>query len=73
MLWRSAPNALPAAERFRRAHERWLNMAIVAAMPRIPVRRVDEGGFDDLLARARGRAAADRWWRRAFARVPDVE
>jgi hypothetical protein len=65
---------LSHAEKFRRTHERWLNAALrgAAPIPRIPVRRADLGGFDDLLARSRGREVADRWWRRAFALTPDA-
>lgn len=77
MLWsffnsRDVPSK---AEQFRRAHERWLSAAIrsPSPLPRIPVRRVETGGFDDLLARPRGREVADRWWRIALARTPDVE
>ena len=32
------------------------------AMPRVPRRRVDEGGFSTLLRMPGGRAAMSRWW-----------
>lgn len=77
MLWSFFnPRDLPSkAEQFRRAHEQWLSAAMRSpiAPPRIPIRRVETGGFDDLLARPRGREVAERWWRTAFARTPDVE
>ncbi|MEX0776742.1 MAG: hypothetical protein WD042_13650 [Phycisphaeraceae bacterium] len=31
-------------------------------VPRIPCRRVDDGGFEALLARPGARALARRWW-----------
>jgi hypothetical protein len=75
MLWRLLDRDDPTtkAAEFRRTHERWLTSALRsrAPIPRIPIRRVDDGGFDDLLSRPRGRDVAARWWRMAFARVPD--
>ena len=58
----------PGAE-FRRVHERWLTRALASSrpIPRIPVRPVDAGGFDPLLARPGGRALAERWWTLALA------
>ena len=35
-------------------------------MPRIPTRRVDEGGYDELMRRPGARAAAAWWWARAL-------
>lgn len=70
MLWRPTPHDPgPRAEQFRRAHERWLTRALAAArpIPRIPLRRVDRGGFDGLLARPNGRQLAERWWSLAMA------
>lgn len=37
------------------------------SLPRIPVRRVDEGGYDALLARPGARAAVGRWWERTLS------
>jgi hypothetical protein len=58
---------------FRHVHEAWLTRAVSSGKPypRIPVRRVDEGGFDPLLARPGGRQRADRWWTAALDRVDD--
>ncbi len=76
MLWSSHSRADQAskAQAFRRTHERWLTRAVAAATPapRIPVRRVDDGGFDDLTATPRGREVAGRWWRMAFSKVRDA-
>jgi len=73
MLWRrfNIGDLDAKAAAFRRTHERWLTRALrgEARAVRIPVRRVDEGGFDAL--RARRREAADRWWRRVLLRVDD--
>ncbi len=35
-------------------------------LPRIPVRRVDEGGFDRLLRLPGARRALGRWWMRTL-------
>lgn len=42
----------------------WLNWALQTdyPLPRIPRRRVDEGGFSSLLGVPAARAAFDRWW-----------
>ncbi len=66
-----------AAERFRREHEAWLTWAFAsgAALPLIPLRRVEPGagqpggGFDPMMARGTGRQRAERWWTLALARV----
>jgi hypothetical protein len=75
MFWRSSSSRdlLSKAQAFRSVHERWLSKALRSAspLPRIPVRRMDRGGFDDLLSQPRGRDVADRWWRMAFARTPE--
>lgn len=55
-----------AAERARRVHSTWLTRALRgggnAHIPRIPVRRVSEGGFDPLLSTVEGREWAEAWW-----------
>lgn len=60
---------------FRRVHERWLTraMASPARYPRIPVRRVADGGFAPLVSRPGGRELADRWWTIALDRVDGGE
>ncbi len=57
----------------RRMHSRWLTQAIRAGskVPRIPVRRVDEGGFDREMATPEGREWASAWWDEALSR-PDL-
>jgi len=37
-----------------------------AAVPRIPIRRVDDGGFDMLMRMPGARQAVQRWWMRAL-------
>lgn len=56
---------------FRRIHERWLTEALRSPTqyPRIPIRRVDEGGFDHVRAHPQARARADQWWDLALDRV----
>ncbi len=70
MFWRKARND-DRSRLFRLAHERWLSRALHARIPypRIPIRRVDEGGFDDVRERPEARARADLWWDLAFDRV----
>lgn len=38
-------------------------------LPRIPRRRVDQGGFTELMRRPLARIAAAHWWRRALERI----
>lgn len=69
-LFRSGLDLLSAGERVRREHERWLTLALSRrgpAPPRIPVRKVDEGGFAAMLAAPGGRERAEQWWMDAFA------
>lgn len=58
----------------RRVHSRWLSRAMRAGYvaPRIPTRRVDEGGYEPVMASPEGRAWAAEWWDRALA-SPDPE
>jgi hypothetical protein len=73
-MFRQVRRGLPdPAALFRRVHEAWLTRAVTSgkAYPRIPVRRVDEGGFDPLLSRPGGRQLADRWWSAALGRVDE--
>jgi len=77
MRWRPLwpdDHAIKAAA-FRRVHERWLERALRAPdrVPRIPVRRVADGGFARLLARPAGRLAAARWWDRVLSSDELVE
>jgi hypothetical protein len=39
------------------------------ALPRIPRRRVDQGGFTELMRRPLAKIVAAHWWRRALDRV----
>jgi hypothetical protein len=62
---------LSVGEMMRNAHSAWLTEALASKReyPRIPIRRVDEGGFSKLLARDNGEALAARWWDAALERV----
>ncbi|MDX2148395.1 MAG: hypothetical protein SFZ23_12815 [Planctomycetota bacterium] len=55
----------------RRLHSAWLTAALASGrrFPRIPLRRVDAGGFDWLMSRPEGPQRAERWWKRALRRV----
>lgn len=65
---------MEAGEAARRLHSRWLSDAIAfrRVYPKIPLRRVSQGGFDELRKKPNGSEIAVRWWRRALARVDDV-
>jgi hypothetical protein len=71
MFWRSSPGDNRRASIFRRMHERWLTRALSSgrAYPRLPIRRVDQGGFDAVRREPAARARADRWWELALDRV----
>lgn len=56
----------------RDEHSAWLTEALRRGrfeLPRIPLRRADEGGFSHLTASARGRVVCERWWRRALRAI----
>jgi len=55
---------LTANEKARLQHQRWLNRAVRRDTRglRIPVRRVDQGGYRHLDAVPGGRQWAERWW-----------
>lgn len=76
MLWDffKKHDALSRAEAIRRTHERWLTRALGTRreLPRIPVRRVDEGGFEAMMADPAGRLMARAWWDAALEKVPDA-
>jgi hypothetical protein len=73
MFWQVRRGLPDPAAFFRRVHEVWLTRAVSSGKtyPRIPVKRVDQGGFDHLMARPGGREMADRWWSAALDRVDD--
>jgi len=56
------------ARRFIAQHARWLTRALRTgrAYPRIPCRRVADGGFARLMATRQGRQIAQGWWYRAL-------
>ena len=58
----------------RRRHSRWLTraMRVGVRVPRIPTRRVDEGGFDALMTTHEGREWASHWWSEAL-QSPDPD
>ena len=50
-----------------RETEAWLTWALAHGddLPRIPTRRVDRGGFSELVRRPMGRVLAAHWWSEA--------
>lgn len=69
------------AETYRRGHGAWLTRALDRGVargpesghryPRIPLRKVDDGGFSGLVAKPGGRLLAEMWWTAALDRVDD--
>jgi len=57
--------------RMRREHSQWLTWAMGSGkkFPRIPIRAVNAGGWDWLMASPHGRRTAGRWWSAALRRV----
>lgn len=70
--WLHDPGIQGAFARF--IHSRWLTRAIAGGKPypRIPVRRVDAGGWDELMRTPEGRQSAERWWSSALASVDEA-
>jgi hypothetical protein len=70
--WFSRERILEHGEAARRLHSSWLTHALgigvygervrAPAYPRIPVRRVDEGGWSELMSRPVGPMQAQRCW-----------
>ena len=60
-----------AGARFRQEHSRWLTHAVTTRRPypRIPTRRVADGGFDRMMRLEHGPARASKWWSLASAGV----
>jgi hypothetical protein len=53
-------------------HSAWLTRALSGEsgeLPRIPARRVQEGGFGALLWTSQGRQWAADWWRRLLEKL----
>jgi hypothetical protein len=77
MFWRflKQSGSLSPGEVARRVHSLWLTRAFESGRvyPRIPTRRVEDGGFDRMMATEHGRARAERWWELALARMEDEE
>ena len=72
LVFATATRVLLLGERARRMHSAWLTSAMrdrSSALPRIPTRRVDEGGFDPILQSPGGREWAEQWWGDAFVKV----
>lgn len=67
---RTSRDLFDVGARARALLQRWLNGAMRlpdGRLPRIPMRRVSEGGFDRLMSTDRGRRSAEQWWMRALS------
>ena len=71
-FWKRDPRE--AGERFRAQHSAFLTRAVrtPGAFPRIPVKPVDQGGYDRLRQQATGPGHAALWWNVALDRVGEV-
>lgn len=60
-----------AGARARREHSAWLTKALRngARWPRIPTRKVSQGGFAAMMARQGGPERAEQWWSAAIDRA----
>ncbi|MCR9077073.1 MAG: hypothetical protein NXI07_13625, partial [bacterium] len=65
---------LDAGARFRAEHSRFLTLALLSGRryPRIPSKRVDQGGYAGLMKLDEGEKRAAMWWAAAFMRVDDL-
>jgi hypothetical protein len=72
-LFRRNARLMTAGEKARRLHSTWLTYALAdpGRFPRIPARKVSDGGFARLVANPRGRAWADGWWSDTFDSLED--
>lgn len=74
MIWdfRRKKTLEEAGELARRQHSQWLTHILASGLnlPRIPVRRVDDGGFAHQMQRKLGPQHAEKWWSLALERVP---
>ena len=73
--WFGEQARLDAGRRMIREHSAWLTHMLgrrtTTSIPRIPVRKVSEGGFSGLMSTPGGRFRAERWWERTLRRVGD--
>lgn len=73
--WLGDSSRLPADVRMVRDHSAWLSRVLRgearSCAPRIPVRRVSEGGFSRMTSTPSGRYRAERWWERALEGMDD--
>lgn len=79
--WFGDRSTLSVSARMIREHSFWLSRMLrgggsggrsrTKQPPRIPVRRVSEGGFSQLTSTPAGRFRAERWWERALERMDD--
>ncbi|MBM4108168.1 MAG: hypothetical protein FJ255_05075 [Phycisphaerae bacterium] len=57
----------------RWAHSQWLTRALAGerGYPRIPTRRVADGGWSEFMSTPEGRRFAENWWASTLAQVDD--
>ena len=77
MIWsgRLSKKELDAGARFRAVHSSFLTGALRFGLrcPRIPAKRVDEGGFSGLLKLPENEKRAAIWWLAAMNRMDHLD
>ena len=77
MIWNGfrRKKVLDAGARFRAEHSRFLTLALLSGRryPRIPSKRVDQGGYTGLMKLDEGEKRAAMWWAAAFMRLDDKD
>jgi len=77
MIWtgRLSKKELDAGTRFRAVHSSFLTRALKFGLrcPRIPAKRVDEGGFSGLLQMPEREKRATLWWLAAMNRMDQLD
>lgn len=75
MIWHGfhRKRILDAGERFRAEHSRFLTLALLSGRryPRIPTKRVDQGGFSGLMKLSESEKRTSMWWSAAMNRLDD--
>jgi len=77
MIWtgKLSKKELDAGVRFRAVHSSFLTRALKFGLrsPRIPAKRVDEGGYSGLLKIPEQEKRATLWWAAAMSRMDQID
>jgi len=77
MIWsgKLSKKELDAGARFRAVHSSFLTRALKFGLrtPRIPAKRVDEGGYSGLLKMNEAEKRSTLWWAAAMSRMDKLD